>query len=57
MASRTGMEIKQPLTRNFSYFLNKEILDFFDEVKKISNEANEAKENEEAEIKNENEMN
>lgn len=45
------MEIKQPLTRNFSYFLNKGILSFIDEVKKILEEANEVQENEESEIK------
>lgn len=47
------MEIKQPLTRNFSYFLHKGILNFIDEVTKLSNEANEAKEREEAENANE----
>lgn len=47
------MEVKLPLTRNFSYFLNKGILGFVDEVKKILDEAIEAKQNEAAE---ENEM-
>lgn len=50
LGARTGMEIKLPLTRNFSYFLNKGILNFIDEVKKILDEANETKENEESEI-------
>lgn len=45
------MEIKQPLSRNFSYFLNKGILNFIDEVKKILDEAKEVQETEESAIK------
>lgn len=43
------MEIKQPLTRNFNYFLNKGILNFVGEVRTILEEAIQAEQNAETE--------